>query len=311
MMVKNLNHLGVALAAAAAGVLAAVGMLMLMLVLVEPAGAAFPGQNGKIAFVSDYEIYTVNAAGSELERLTNNTVVDKNPAWSPDIGSIPGDNLIAFESMRPDGAGDLQPDRDIYTINPLGIKVGPLTLYPTDRLTNDPASERDPAWSPDGKKIAFSSNRDGKYDGATGECFNALCSYEIYIMNADGTGLPFRLTNRDRSDYQPAWSPDGKKIAFTSILSGHLEIFTMNADGTGLPFRLVNGTEPAWSPDGKKIAFTSDRFGKNEIFTMNVYGEEVDLDGLTNEAPHQSQPDWQSTRPPQVCPVILCPHQGG
>src|SRR5919112_4745685 len=63
MMVKNLNHLGVALAAAAAGVLAAVGMLMLMLVVVEPAGAAFPGQNGKIAFVSNSEIFTVNADG--------------------------------------------------------------------------------------------------------------------------------------------------------------------------------------------------------------------------------------------------------
>ena len=207
-MAKSYHSLGgLGAAAAGAGVLVAVGMLLLtIVVMVEPAGAAFPGQNGKIAFVSNSEIFTVNADGTELDRLTNNTVVDTGPAWSPDTGPIPGDNLIAFSSRRPDGR-----DADIYTINPLGTKVGPLTLYPTVRLTNHPA------------------------------------------------------------------------------------------DDFG----------PAWSPDGKKIAFRSDRLGKDEIFTMNVYGEVLDLDGLTNETPGQSEPDWQSSRSPEVCPVILCPHRGG
>jgi Tol biopolymer transport system component len=191
MMVKNHNHLGVALAAAAAGILAAVGMLMLMLVVVEPAGAAFPGQNGKIAFVSyvgtgNSEIFTVNADGTELERLTNNTAKDHYPAWSPGRNTpITGDNLIAFSSERPDGG-----DGDIYTINPLGIKVGPLTLYPTVRLTNDPAQDIFPAWSPDGNKIAFSSNRGG--------------SYEIYTMNANGTEVKRIL---DDPGHLPDWQP--------------------------------------------------------------------------------------------------------
>ena len=91
-MVKNHNHLGVALAAAAAGVLAAVGMLMLMLVLVEPAGAAFPGQNGKIVFSSQragghfdspHEIYTMNSNGTGVVRLTNDTPGDFVPDWQP------------------------------------------------------------------------------------------------------------------------------------------------------------------------------------------------------------------------------------
>jgi hypothetical protein len=93
MMVKNLNHLGVALAAAAAGVLAAGGVLVLMLlVVVEPAGAAFPGQNGKIAFTSQTgfadghnEIYTINSNGTGLVRLTNNPASDNTPAWSPGV----------------------------------------------------------------------------------------------------------------------------------------------------------------------------------------------------------------------------------
>jgi Tol biopolymer transport system component len=295
MMVKNLNHLGVALAAAAAGVLAAVGMLMLMLlVVVEPAGAAFPGQNGKIAFVSgfgsDSEIFTVNANGTELVRLTNNTVKDHGPAWSPDSGPIPGDNLIAFSSERPDGS-----DGDIYTINPLGIKVGPLTLFPTVRLTNDPAQDIFPAWSPDGNKIAFSSNRAG-FHGATGDCMlGHPCNHEIYTMNADGTGLD-RLTNDPvndpAQDLNPAWSPDGKKIAFNSSRDGNREIYSMNSDGSNQinltndhpPQDPAQDSDPTWSPDGKKIAFTRDIEG--EIYTMNADG--TDLVRFTNG----TEPAW-------------------
>src|SRR5215210_7256925 len=91
------SHLGAL--ATAAGVLVAVGMLMLIMVsLVEPAGAAFPGQNGKIAFQSNRdgnsEIYTMNATGTALDRLTNNHATDSEPAWSPD------GNRIAFQSTR-------------------------------------------------------------------------------------------------------------------------------------------------------------------------------------------------------------------
>jgi Tol biopolymer transport system component len=293
MMVKNHNHLGVALAAAAAGILAAVGMLMLMLVVVEPAGAAFPGQNGKIAFVSyvgtgNSEIFTVNADGTELERLTNNTVKDHYPAWSPGRNTpITGDNLIAFSSERPDGG-----DGDIYTINPLGIKVGPLTLYPTVRLTNDPAQDIFPAWSPDGNKIAFASNRAG-FHGATGDCMlGHPCNYDIYTMNADGTELD-PLTDNPRSDYKPAWSPDGKTIAFTSFRDGNQEIYTMNANGTNQT-NVTNDTAEdgvaAWSPDGNKIAFSSKRDGDDDIYTMNADGS--DVHNVSNNTDRDTEPAW-------------------
>src|SRR5215204_1365308 len=126
---------------ATAGTVVAGGLLLLMLlVVVEPAGAAFPGQNGKIAFASkhspggfdgvDYEIYTMNSNGTGVVRLTNNTAHDREPAWSPDAPPLPGGNKIAFTSDR-DG------DYEIYTMNPtLVTQLGPLglTFTPTDRL---------------------------------------------------------------------------------------------------------------------------------------------------------------------------------
>src|SRR5918993_4906550 len=116
-MAKKTYHsfgLLAAAAAAAAGVLVAVGMLMLTMLLVvdEPAGAAFPGQNGKIAFDStrdggNEEIYTMNPNGQGVDPLTNNPKVDSDAAWSPD------GNKIAFESARGGNS-------EIYTMNPNG-----------------------------------------------------------------------------------------------------------------------------------------------------------------------------------------------
>ena len=82
------------------------------------------------------------------------------------------------------------------------------------RLTDDPARDDSPAWSPDGRRIAFTSERDG----------NA----ETYLMNADGSN-PVRLTDNPAWDLFPAWSPDGARIAFASDRDGNLEIYLMNA----------------------------------------------------------------------------------
>jgi hypothetical protein len=126
--------------------------------------------------------------------------------------------------------------------------------------------------------IAFSSDREGLY--------------QIYVMNADGTGQT-RLTNNAASDLYPAWSPDGTKIAF----SRGFEIYVMNADGTG-PTRLTHNTAhddlPAWSPDGTKIAFGSDRDGINlnyEIYVMNADG--TGPTRLTNNPAHDHWPAWR------------------
>jgi tricorn protease-like protein len=115
-------------------------------------------------------------------------------------------------------------------------------------LTDGSASEARPDWSPDGRKIAFTSNRDAT-PGNPGD---------IYVMNADGSGEPVRLTSAPGLDDRAAWSPNGRKIAFESSRDGNREIYEMNADGTDqqrLTFNDVVDANPAWSPNGQEIAF--------------------------------------------------------
>src|SRR2546425_374608 len=104
-------------------------------------------------------------------------------------------------------------------------------------LTSDPATDSEPAWSPDGAKIAFTRND------------------AIYVMNANGTGLT-RLTSDAVFVGGAAWSPDGQHIAFADLNGG---IGVMDVDGANPHQLSVGGYQPAWSPDGSRIAFASGR----------------------------------------------------
>ena len=132
------------------------------------------------------------------------------------------------------------------------------------RLTTSQGDDENPAWSPDGARIAFWSDRDDDSD--------------IYVMNADGTGAA-ALTVNDDDDELPSWSPDGSRIAFTSDRDrqGDNEIFVMNADGSGVVQLTVTSASiddwwPAWSPDGGHLAFVSDRGGDEDVFVVNADG---------------------------------------
>jgi TolB protein len=145
-------------------------------------------------------------------------------------GGTPTVRRVAFVSDR-DG------NPEIYTMAADGSDPR--------RLTNNPANDNSAAWSPNGQKIAFVSDRDG------GDA-------EVYIMNPDGTGQT-NLTNRPGPDGGPSWSPDGTRIAY---VVGGQDVAVMNADGTG---KSVLTTDPAvdggpvWSPDGTQIYFVSNR----------------------------------------------------
>ena len=148
------------------------------------------------------------------------------------------------------------------------------------RLTEDAGDDTSPAWSPDGKYIAFVSDREG--------------NKEIYRMNADGTE-PINLTHHSSEDWTPAYAPDGKNIAFASYRDGNWEIYTMDADGLN-PKRLTRSsgadTSPSWSPDGASIAFASNRDGNWELYVMNRDGTETRR--LTNDDATDSSPAWSS-----------------
>jgi Tol biopolymer transport system component len=148
-------------------------------------------------------------------------------------------------------------------------------------LTNDPAIDSGPVWSPDGSRIAFTSGRD---EPNPSTCLPS-CNIEVYVMNADGSGQT-NLTNDPGIDSDPTWSPDGSRIAFTSDRDGDGEIYVINADGSGqtnLTDSPADDSGPTWSPDGGKIAFDSDRDGNSDVFVMNADG--TDQTNLTNSDP--------------------------
>src|ERR671937_2300872 len=128
------------------------------------------------------------------------------------------------------------------------------------RLTDDPAADFDPSWSPDGRRIAY-RHQDER-------------SGQIYVMNADGS-RQLNLTRRRGLDYSPAWSPDGRRIAFGSVRAGKATIWVMRPDGSGRRrLSRVYGEYPAWSPDGRKIAFDHISVGSTnwDIWVMNADG---------------------------------------
>lgn len=146
------------------------------------------------------------------------------------------------------------------------------------RLTRNEANDTAPAISPDGRRIAFVSDRDG--------------NREIYVMNADGSDQQ-NLTRNPAEDWTPSWSPDGKQIAFASFRDNNWELYVMNADGSS-PKRLTRHSaadySPAWSPDGERIAFVSDRDGNLEIYILEVATGAVTR--FTNDPATDQAPTW-------------------
>jgi len=164
----------------------------------------------------------------------------------------------------------------IWVIDPDGTGNVPLT---------GPAEAYNPAWSPDGSKIAFQAD--------------STCCYQIYVMGADGTGRT-RLTHGFNQDLLPDWSPDGTKLVFSRAFRDDAQIFVMGADGsneTNVTNHPSSNFHPSWSPDGTKIAFSSDRDGvvvfgvpAGQIYVMNADG--TGQSRMTNASANENAPAW-------------------
>ena len=181
--------------------------------------------------------------------------------------------------------------RIVFASNHDGNWNGNWDIYSMDvhgnnlvQLANHPASDNNPAGSPNGRRIAFASRR-----GLTPD---------LYVMDSDGNNV-VRLTQDNFDEGRSSWSPDGTKIAFTSFCKLNCDIFTVDANGanrTRLTEHEMKDVKPSWSPDGRKIAFVSaPNFGAldpRHIFVMNADGKgRRNLTGDTN-LKYNSNPTW-------------------
>src|SRR5205807_10029938 len=132
------------------------------------------------------------------------------------------------------------------------------------RLTNDFALDDHPAWSPDGKRLAFVSTRQPA--AKPGQAWNG-----IYVMNAAGSGVR-RLSGTDAADYSPAWSPRGDHIAFASGSgeAGGTDLYVLKPDGTGRRLVVRDGGWPTFSHDGTRLYFHSRRGGGWGLWGVRV-----------------------------------------
>jgi Tol biopolymer transport system component len=271
-------------------------------------GAATPsGTNGLILFTRGGEdvqdIFTMDANGQGVSNLTSeNPGNDLQASWSGDGERIAYVQTTGIFVMDHDGQNKTQ-----------------LTFS---------TSDSEPAYSPDGRSIAFrgldgdreifAMNADGS--GRTQLTFNlqsdddpsfspdgrriAFAStrdgdFEIFVMDADGSNQ-IQLTNNDSiPDYTPSWSPDGQSIVFARGDPGNLVV--MNADGQN-QVPLTSGapgeTKPVFSPDGQRIAFQRSDAGPPDIFAIDASGGS--LTPLANTPESEASPDWQPLNSPAI-----------
>jgi Tol biopolymer transport system component len=322
------------------GVLASMALL-LNLLAADAAYAAFSGANGRIAFVDNGKIWTVNPDGSAPQQLTSpaSPLTDRNPSWSPD------GTRIAFDRGQPSST------RDLYVVNADGTGD---TLLAT--------AGHDPTWSPDGSEVAFLDHSDTA----------------LYRINADGTNRHYQgdvTSVTDCCPSDPAWSPNGTPFVFGAIyvdvfcdpfdpggecdavnnnflavrppgstcgecyqylsVPGSYpdwsptgrdlvyttarirvdyytwsgtdgEIAAVNEDGTSDRRTLVAGPEideqPAWSPDGTKIVFRRSTGTAPGLWVVGADGS-----GAARILGAGSQPDWQPVQRPYVRPAGATP----
>jgi Tol biopolymer transport system component len=238
----------------------------MLFVCVDARGQQPGGAPGSIVFHSardghaNNQIYAMDPDGQNQVRVTNDLASDVDPDLSPN-----GQRIVFTSNMNG--------NNEILVLDRSGLR----------NLTNEPANDEWARWSPDGQRILFDSNRDGGV-------------FEVYVMNADGSGLPTRLTDPPVLSRYASWSPNGKQIVFRR----GIDIHVMGVDGSG-DQQLTSEAAPSFaqmpvfSPDGRYIAFMSFREGYCSVFRMNADGS--DQVNLTPKNATDPSTSWCSRAP--------------
>jgi Tol biopolymer transport system component len=229
-----------------------------------------------IAFVSErdgnQEIYLIQADGSGLTRLTDSPEVDSSPYWSPD------GLQIAFRSRR-------EGSSDIFIMGADGSQPVNLVSDPEDSIYD----EFNPTWHPDGDRLAIYTDR---FPPASG-CATGV--HQLALMPVSGGSENIELAGALAGNQASfSWSPDGQRLAFSSICSGvysHIYIWEIK---TGTVIQFTEGSHhnllPAWSPNGQQIAYTTNRDGNLEIYLYRLGTSQTT--NLTQHPGLDQHPTW-------------------